>query len=243
MILKKIVIGALITSLSALAIILIVGLFVPISFLNQLSSPLSSGTGSEIIAVDENGKEIIDAKVIQQEDGSTVIVSSDGDVIENAGTATVPKDTEDSSSEPSGNDPSPSNPSPSPSPRPNPNPNPEPEPEPEPNPAPKPPSPPPPPPPPPQPACGSGGSCTSAQVATHNSQSNCWVIYNNKVYNVTSFVSRHEGGRDVFNSNTCGRDIGQYLSGTREPVSGERHSHSSSDIRDIDPYYIANLAG
>lgn len=35
---------------------------------------------------------------------------------------------------------------------------------------------------------------TTAQVATHNSASNCWSIVGSGVYNLTSFVRKHPGG-------------------------------------------------
>lgn len=227
MIIKRIVAIALITTFTALTVIIIGGLFVPVSFFSRLMNEDIKSTPTEVIIVDANGNEIADAHIVTNEDGSTTVVSASGEVIENAGSATVPVDSGNTSN-PIATGSSPTVPPTTPPATP---------------PATPPSTPPTTPTPPAPPACGSGGNCTSAQVASHNTQSNCWVIYNNKVYNVTTFVSRHEGGSQVFNSNTCGKDIGQYLSGTREPTSGLRHTHTSSDISDINPYFIANLVG
>ncbi len=86
--------------------------------------------------------------------------------------------------------------------------------------------------------CGqSGGACTTAQVATHNSASNCWVIYNNSYYIVTSYVSQHNGGSSVFNSATCGHDITGYLNGSAS-TAGKQHTHSSSSYTILNSYKV-----
>jgi cytochrome b involved in lipid metabolism len=71
---------------------------------------------------------------------------------------------------------------------------------------------------------------TSATVATHNTQSNCWIIVSGKVYSVTSYIPMHPGGSKKI-VNVCGEDatnafdgaghsskayslLGQYLVGT-----------------------------
>lgn len=92
----------------------------------------------------------------------------------------------------------------------------------------------------PQAQCGSGGSCTTAQVATHNSKTNCWVIYSNKVYNINAWVPEHPGGEAVFNSTTCGHDITPYLTG-QSSVNGDKHKHSSDAYNDLETFYIAPL--
>lgn len=215
MIIKHIVSAALILSFSMSSTILVFGMVIP-----PPVTPIS--------------EEANQAGELATSDSQSVIANTDTKASvkkteESSNDGTGSKSSENTpgsssgsgSSEPS-NPSSPSTPAPSPSPAPPPS-----------SPA---------PPPPTAPSCGAGGPCTTAQVSTHNSQSDCWVIYNGNVYDVTGFVSRHGGGRAVFNSNTCGKDIGVYLSGTREPVSGERYNHSSGDISDINPYYIAELS-
>ncbi|MFO0955717.1 MAG: cytochrome b5-like heme/steroid binding domain-containing protein [Candidatus Saccharibacteria bacterium] len=91
------------------------------------------------------------------------------------------------------------------------------------------------------PACGSaGGACTTAQVATHNSQSNCWVIYNGGYYNVTAYVNAHPGGKSVFSSTTCGHDITAYLNGNSS-VAGQQHKHANSAYTVLNSYYVGKV--
>lgn len=46
---------------------------------------------------------------------------------------------------------------------------------------------------------------TSAEVAQHSSESSCWSIVNGNVYDLTSYIPRHPGGkREILG--ICGRD-------------------------------------
>lgn len=88
------------------------------------------------------------------------------------------------------------------------------------------------------PACGAaGGVCSPAQVATHNSQTNCWVIYASYYYNVTGYVNAHPGGRASFNSATCGHDITAYLNGSAASGGGQ-HAHSASAYNTLTSYRV-----
>ncbi len=58
-------------------------------------------------------------------------------------------------------------------------------------------------------ACGSGGACTTANVAAHSSTSDCWTIINGNVYAITStFVSSTHsstlGGPTLGGTKLCG---------------------------------------
>ncbi len=137
--------------------------------------------------------------------------------------------------------PSPVTPSPNPSSG-NPSPNPA-TPTPQPNPSPSPTTTPPPAPtpaptPPPAPSCGqSGGACSSSQVASHASQTDCWVIYGGYYYIVTSYVNGHPGGKSVFNSATCGHDITSYMNGSAS-TSGQSHNHKSGAYNTLNSYKV-----
>jgi len=48
-------------------------------------------------------------------------------------------------------------------------------------------------------------SYTLAQVATHNSQSDCWTVVNGSVYDITSYITRHPGGVRAISA-ICGKD-------------------------------------
>lgn len=87
-------------------------------------------------------------------------------------------------------------------------------------------------------SCGqSGGVCTTAQVATHNSSSNCWVIYGGYYYIVTAYVGQHPSGTSVFNSATCGKDITSYMNGSAS-TAGQRHTHSGSSYTILNSYRV-----
>lgn len=87
--------------------------------------------------------------------------------------------------------------------------------------------------------CGVGGPCTAAEVAVHNKRSDCWVTYSNKVYNITSYIPKHGGGENVFET-TCGKDMAPYLDGSAS-AGGEKYKHEKSEYDEINPYYIAEL--
>ncbi len=49
------------------------------------------------------------------------------------------------------------------------------------------------------------GQYTAAEVAKHNTGSDCWSVVNGKVYDLTSYVSNHPGGPNVIKA-ICGKD-------------------------------------
>ncbi len=96
---------------------------------------------------------------------------------------------------------------------------------------------------PPPVSCGqAGGTCTAAQVATHNAKTNCWVIYSGWYYVVTSYVNAHPGGTSVFNSATCGHDISSYMNGSAS-TGGRQHSHSGSAYTILNSYKVGQVQG
>jgi cytochrome b involved in lipid metabolism len=59
---------------------------------------------------------------------------------------------------------------------------------------------------------------TRAQVATHNTENDCWVIMDKKVYNLTNLLDVHPGGKMVIlNCAGPGRDA-------KETFDGQEHS-------------------
>ena len=42
------------------------------------------------------------------------------------------------------------------------------------------------------------------EIVAHNNRSDCWIAIDNKVYNVTSFISLHPGGDQILQG--CGKD-------------------------------------
>lgn len=47
---------------------------------------------------------------------------------------------------------------------------------------------------------------TATDVATHNNEKSCYVSYQKQIYDLTSFIGRHDGGSDSILKN-CGKDI------------------------------------
>lgn len=74
-----------------------------------------------------------------------------------------------------------------------------------------------------------------AEVAKHNSPSDCWFIVSNKVYNVTSFINSHPGGAMRITSN-CGKDATQAYQ-----TQGGKGSHSSKATAMLGSFFIGDL--
>ena len=49
-------------------------------------------------------------------------------------------------------------------------------------------------------------SFTLQEIAKHNTPDDCWVVIKRKVYNVTSYIQSHPGGKNVFIRN-AGKDV------------------------------------
>jgi len=72
---------------------------------------------------------------------------------------------------------------------------------------------------------------TPSDIASHNTQADCWVIVNNNVYNLTSFIPLHSGGQAAIIAQ-CGKD------GT---VAFNNGPHNSNTLNAIAPYIIGTL--
>lgn len=59
---------------------------------------------------------------------------------------------------------------------------------------------------------------TTTEVALHNSKTDCWTIISGNVYDLTSYIPRHEGGDEILRA--CGVD-GTTLFTQRETSTGE----------------------
>lgn len=68
---------------------------------------------------------------------------------------------------------------------------------------------------------GASSAYTPQQIAAHNSERDCWIVLHGQVYDVTSFIPEHPGGRAILRA--CGRD-GTRLFETRPMGSGQPHS-------------------
>lgn len=71
---------------------------------------------------------------------------------------------------------------------------------------------------------------SSLEVSKHSSIDDCYLIINEKVYNVSSFISNHPGGQNIMAEN-CGREV----SGLFASI----HSNIAWDL--LREYYIGDL--
>ena len=71
---------------------------------------------------------------------------------------------------------------------------------------------------------------TAADVAAHGTASDCWMIINNNVYNLTALIPTHSGG--PFISSRCGNDGSALFNG---------QSHSAGALNKLNSYLIGTL--
>lgn len=91
--------------------------------------------------------------------------------------------------------------------------------------------------------CKNGQKCTLAEVSTHNTSSDCWVIYESKVYDVTSYANSHPGGARAFDTSTCGDDIAAQIDGqaSSDSLGGRSKNHSMGDLSELSNFYVGDL--
>ena len=73
-------------------------------------------------------------------------------------------------------------------------------------------------------------------VATHAVATDCWLIINGKVYNVTDFINGHPGGQAILEG--CGKDATSLFE-TRPMGSGTPHSSKANEK--LSDFYIGDL--
>ncbi len=81
-------------------------------------------------------------------------------------------------------------------------------------------------------AANTEATYTLAEVATRNTQANCWTVVFDKVYNITSYIKNHPGGASSI-SKICGKD------GTS--MFDNKHGGSSSQAIILSTYKIGAL--
>ena len=74
---------------------------------------------------------------------------------------------------------------------------------------------------------------TAAQVAEKNSRSNCWVIVNDSVYNLTDWITKHPGGSSSILS-LCGGDATSAFEG--------KHGGEARPSSILEGYYLGPLS-
>ena len=74
------------------------------------------------------------------------------------------------------------------------------------------------------------------EIALHNSRTDCWLLINEKVYDVTMFINSHPGGSAILQG--CGQEA-TLLFETRPMGSGNPHSVSAQSS--LQNYYLSEL--
>lgn len=76
-----------------------------------------------------------------------------------------------------------------------------------------------------------------AEVVKHNQINDCYMVINNKVYDVTNYSLSHPGGTRTI-ANSCGKEA----TNTYDTKGGNNGAHSSYAGNLLDQYFVGNLA-
>jgi len=79
-------------------------------------------------------------------------------------------------------------------------------------------------------AASTAAPVAAADLAKHNTASDCWMAISGKVYNVTDFVPKHPGGDAILQG--CGQDATALF-------QGAHHSDRAASM--LDRFYVADL--
>lgn len=74
-------------------------------------------------------------------------------------------------------------------------------------------------------------SFTAAEITGHNQPNDCWLIINDKAYNVTDYINSHPGGMENI-TNYCGRE-------STDLYASIPHSQRAYSL--LDNYFVGNL--
>ena len=74
------------------------------------------------------------------------------------------------------------------------------------------------------------------EVAKHNTNADCWMLINNKVYNLSDYASAHPGGTRAV-TNYCGKEATQMY----DTKGGNGNAHSGYAHSLLDQYYIGDF--
>ena len=83
---------------------------------------------------------------------------------------------------------------------------------------------------------GNKDTYTIAEIAEHNTETDCWLLIDEKVYDTTDYIASHPGGTAIIQG--CGTDATD-LFNTRPMGSKTPHSDNAEDL--LKDYYIGKL--
>jgi cytochrome b involved in lipid metabolism len=72
-------------------------------------------------------------------------------------------------------------------------------------------------------------------LAKHSDKGDCWLVVENKAYDVSSFIASHPGGEAILKG--CGKDATSLFN--KKPSSGKPHSDKANEM--LADYYLAEL--
>ncbi len=76
---------------------------------------------------------------------------------------------------------------------------------------------------------------TVNDVTAHNQEDNCWVIFDNKVYNITDYIKVHDKYMDI--RSWCGKDMTHDF----KTKAGQGEDHKQSSYNLLEEFYIGDL--
>lgn len=79
---------------------------------------------------------------------------------------------------------------------------------------------------------------TTSEVATHNTAKDCWLIIDQKVYNITSYFGQHPGGNETMTP-YCGKEATKAFE-TKDKSRAQDHSNRAWSM--LDPYFVGDLS-
>ena len=77
---------------------------------------------------------------------------------------------------------------------------------------------------------------SAEELALHNTEQDCWLLIDGKIYDVTEFIPSHPGGQAILQG--CGKDATTFFE-SRPMGSGTPHSEQARIRREN--YYIGDL--
>ncbi len=80
---------------------------------------------------------------------------------------------------------------------------------------------------------------TLSEVAKHNSKSDCWTVIDGTVYDITSYIPRHEGGDNILSA--CGVDSTEFFNGNKAGQDGDSNRHSGSAKSQLSQFELGEL--
>ena len=91
-------------------------------------------------------------------------------------------------------------------------------------------------------ASNTSGSYSTAEVAKHSTEDDCWTIIGGAVFNLTDYISDHPGGEELIRA--CGTDSTSLFLSRRTPegeVVGSGTPHSQAAEQLLGQFHIGSI--